>query len=207
MTQQKIDWPSVSVVEGMVSRLGYRGTGRELGVTDNSVRKHLLRRGYEIKSSNRHGTRPARSRVRTVSDEEFICVYDNSRTMGEMLKSFGYTRGKADGRASSQLRSRILEMGLIPKDGRKGVQENRRMPIELLKERANVRRRIIFDGLLPYKCDICGLDPEWQDKPLEMRLDHINGIHNDHRLKNMRFVCPNCDSQLPTFAGRNKKYK
>jgi len=36
-------------------------------------------------------------------------------------------------------------------------------------------------------------------------LDHINGVNNDARLENLRFVCSNCGSQLPTFAARNKK--
>jgi predicted amidophosphoribosyltransferase len=36
-------------------------------------------------------------------------------------------------------------------------------------------------------------------------LDHINGIDNDHRLKNLRLLCPNCNSQTRTFAGKNIK--
>ncbi len=34
-------------------------------------------------------------------------------------------------------------------------------------------------------------------------LDHINGIGDDNRLENLQLVCPNCNSQLATFAGRN----
>ena len=55
-----------------------------------------------------------------------------------------------------------------------------------------------------YKCEICGLGGEWQGKPMVLILDHINGNPTDNRLENLRFVCPNCNSQLPTFAGRNK---
>ena len=36
-------------------------------------------------------------------------------------------------------------------------------------------------------------------------LDHINGINNDHRLKNLQFVCPNCNSQLSTFSKGDPK--
>ena len=44
-----------------------------------------------------------------------------------------------------------------------------------------------------YKCSICDLPAEWQGKPLVLTLDHINGISNDNRLENLRWVCPNCD--------------
>lgn len=36
-------------------------------------------------------------------------------------------------------------------------------------------------------------------------MDHINGIHNDHRIENLRLLCPNCHSQTKTFAGRRHK--
>jgi hypothetical protein len=38
-------------------------------------------------------------------------------------------------------------------------------------------------------------------------LDHINGINNDDRLENLRWVCPNCNSILPTTGSRNPHRK
>jgi len=68
------------------------------------------------------------------------------------------------------------------------------------------RKRIIEENLIQYKCAICGLGPEWNGKTLTLRLDHKNGIRNDHRLENLRFLCPNCDSQTETYGGRNIKW-
>jgi hypothetical protein len=55
------------------------------------------------------------------------------------------------------------------------------------------------------KCEICGQNKLWNGKELTLILDHINGDNHDNRLFNLRWICPNCDSQLPTFTGRNNK--
>lgn len=59
----------------------------------------------------------------------------------------------------------------------------------------------------PYKCAICGLIPFWNNMELELILDHINGVTDDARYENLRWVCPNCNHQLPTFGSRNYKRK
>jgi hypothetical protein len=67
-----------------------------------------------------------------------------------------------------------------------------------------LRKRLITEGLLPEVCSICGLDPMWQKRRLVLQLDHINGDRSDNRLENLRLLCPNCHSQTPTWAGRNR---
>lgn len=59
--------------------------------------------------------------------------------------------------------------------------------------------------LLDYKCLECGIGNIWNDKNLVLQIDHINGINNDNRLENLRWLCPNCHSQTDTFAGRKTK--
>jgi hypothetical protein len=44
----------------------------------------------------------------------------------------------------------------------------------------------------------------WNGKPLPLILDHTNGNRHDNRPENLRFLCPNCDSQLLTRGGKNK---
>jgi hypothetical protein len=70
-----------------------------------------------------------------------------------------------------------------------------------------LKQRLVGNGMLENRCRVCGLEPSWQGKPLVLRLDHVNGKRDDNRLENLRMVCPNCDSQLPTFAGRNSTGK
>jgi 5-methylcytosine-specific restriction endonuclease McrA len=66
-----------------------------------------------------------------------------------------------------------------------------------------LKRRLLREGILQYKCYLCGLT-EWNGKPITLQLDHINGMHLDHRIENLRLLCPNCHSQTATFAGLNK---
>ena len=63
-------------------------------------------------------------------------------------------------------------------------------------------------GLEP-QCDNdgcpCAHSPTlWNDKPLKVQLDHVDGNPADHSPGNLRFLCPNCHSQTATYAGRNK---
>ena len=62
---------------------------------------------------------------------------------------------------------------------------------------------------MPERCDI----PEcqyfsaplvWNGQPLKLVLDHENGVHGDNRPDNLRFLCPNCNSQQKTHGGGNK---
>ena len=69
--------------------------------------------------------------------------------------------------------------------------------------RHRLKERIIKQELIPYECSVCGRPPTWMGKPMSLVLDHINGVNNDNRLENLRFVCHNCDRQLPTYKSRN----
>ena len=74
------------------------------------------------------------------------------------------------------------------------------------KNTYTLKNRLLKAGLLEYECSSCSIN-EWQDKPLALHLDHINGVNNDNRLENLRLLCPNCHSQTSTYAGKNKNKK
>lgn len=44
----------------------------------------------------------------------------------------------------------------------------------------------------------------WNNKELRLILDHVNGVSGDNRPKNLRLLCPNCNSQQLTQGGGNK---
>jgi len=53
-------------------------------------------------------------------------------------------------------------------------------------------------------CEGCGLN-QWNDKPLVMEVDHIDGDVNNNNINNLRVLCPNCHSQTPTWRKRKTK--
>jgi hypothetical protein len=71
----------------------------------------------------------------------------------------------------------------------------------LLKSRSSIKRFVtIRDG---YYCVICNQQPIHNNKPLIMILDHIDGDASNNSPTNFRLVCPNCDTQLPTYKAKN----
>lgn len=54
------------------------------------------------------------------------------------------------------------------------------------------------------RCAICGIDNFWNGERLNFTLDHIDGDASNNFRNNLRLICPNCDSQLPTYKSRNK---
>ena len=55
---------------------------------------------------------------------------------------------------------------------------------------------IIKNKILQHKCKICNQAPIWREKPMELVLDRINNEILDNDIENLRFLCPNCYSQV-----------
>lgn len=68
----------------------------------------------------------------------------------------------------------------------------------------HIKERLLKENILQNQCSLCGMKDVWNGLPIIHILDHINGDSSDNRIENLRMVCPNCNSQLDTFAGRNK---
>lgn len=62
-------------------------------------------------------------------------------------------------------------------------------------------RRALIESGRPYRCGACDIEGKWQNKPLMLEVDHLNGNFLDDRYENLAFLCPNCHSQTDGHCG------
>jgi 5-methylcytosine-specific restriction endonuclease McrA len=75
---------------------------------------------------------------------------------------------------------------------------------------SKITPRLIKEGLKKYQCESCGIT-EYNEKPISLELNHIDGNSGNHCLENLELLCPNCHSQTETYRSKkltfNKKVK
>ncbi len=154
------------------------------------------------------------NKIYKLSDEQFVELLKKSSTISEVLFKLGYVV-KGNSWGYSQVKRRMDDLGLdysVFKGKSAAMKTNKLNAVkkeDILKEnckhqRTVLRRYVIKNNLIPYKCAICGCT-KWQGRTLSLELDHINGINDDNRLENLRFLCPNCHSQTSTYGSRNQQ--
>jgi DNA-binding CsgD family transcriptional regulator len=171
-----------AVAELLNHGLGIAEIARRLGVSKPTVCYHARKLGV-----------PSRQEfARRFDWVEIKRVYESGVAMRECRKQFGFsTQAWADAvrRGDIVPRSRLIPLDTLLVVGRR-------------TNRTHLKGRLIAEGLKENRCEQCGI-AEWQHKPLNVQLHHVNGDGTDNRLENIRFLCGNCHSQTDTYGGRN----
>lgn len=145
--------------------------------------------------------------MKNIDDDQIKYAVQNSKSISDCLKYLKLSDQKYNRRflldAFIRMDIDIAHFGSVKKFVR--IEDVDKIFVENSKfSRLTVKRKIIKLKLLKYECALCNLS-EWRGQKISLQLDHINGINNDHRIVNLRFLCPNCHSQTPTFSGKNNK--
>lgn len=149
--------------------------------------------------------------IDSISDEELKEIVKNCACRSDVLRQLGLsTKGSSNFNA---LNARLEELGcdfgqamkqrggsVAPRDLSYYLQ-----PHIVINNFSTFKNRLLKEGILENKCAICGNVGVWNNKPLVLVLDHIDGDKYNNVVKNLRMLCPNCDSQTITYKGRNAK--
>lgn len=148
------------------------------------------------------------SKIYLIPEDIFRQLIKTSNSYYEVLKKIGMSHGRS---SSDIIKRRCNELNISCDHFTKRKVNNGTAKYtleEILVENSKytntsrLKERIIKEKLLKYECSICHNKGEWMGQPLTLQLDHINGIHNDHRIENLRFLCPNCHTQTQTYGSK-----
>jgi HNH endonuclease len=192
-------------------RLGLRPGGG----TYRSLHRHILRLGIDESHLPRVVDGRIRPTRRRWTDEQLRVAVSESVSIAQVLRQLGY---EPNGGTHRFIKGHIRRLGLNTDHftgqgwsrGLRGVSGFKPRPLDQIlvansqMNSANLRRRLIAEGLKEPKCEICGINT-WRGKPLPLALDHINGDPCDNRLENLRIVCPNCHALTETWCARNRQ--
>ncbi len=155
-----------------------------------------------------------RSPIWKISRDQLIEIVKQSSTISQILAHFNILN---KGHNYRTLKRRFeednidfthIKLGLASNKGRQFIREKSALSSILIEHssfnRSHLKIRLLKEGVLKNECYLCGQLPIWNDKPLSLQLDHINGVSDDNRVNNLRILCPHCHSQTANFAGKNK---
>jgi len=200
----------------VIRRLGLQPTGGNYRYIDARVRSAGIDISLFIYGS-------LKRRYDAFTRAELEPLVKSSLTLAQVLTKLGLP---PDGRPHRELKRRVAELGLDTTHFRgngwnRGETRSTHAAVERHARSQSIPdddvfiensrylysqgiiRRLLARGWV-YACRECGIT-SWQSAALSLHLDHINGIHNDHRLVNLRFLCPNCHSQTRTYCRRKMK--
>lgn len=145
--------------------------------------------------------------MRSLPEDEFADIVNSSKTILEALRKMGYTYTGGTARVTFKrlCEERGLDISHLTNHagGKQLLKQDEIFVKDSKVSQTSLREHYLSGKFSDYKCSICGINT-WMGNPLTLRLDHINGTHNDDILENLRLVCPNFDSQLPTFYSGHK---
>lgn len=147
------------------------------------------------------------------TDNDLIRAVKNSKSKLQVIKKLGLTVPGSYRTVNKYIRLLNIKLDHFETNSERGkrIGKHKRLKnkdvfkIDSDYDSVGLKRRIIRDNLLPYICQLCNLTDTWNSLPLILQLDHISGKNRDNRLKNLRFLCPNCHTQTNTFCRRKIK--
>jgi hypothetical protein len=141
-----------------------------------------------------------------VSDKQIIDACKNSLSMAQAAAKLNIHFNTLKSRAKKLgcYTTNQAGVGVKKKSGNKIALEKIISGNHPEYQTYKLKVRLLQENILQNKCSVCGIQ-EWNGKSLLMELDHIDGDRTNHKLKNLRMLCPNCHAQTETYRAKNIK--
>lgn len=153
------------------------------------------------------------SPINKIEKEKFQEICKSKNTLADIIRSFDLSPEAGN---YITLRRRIkkenidishIKLGISSnrnrKFGRKYTKEyilsGEKIESKSIKE---LKKYLIEYKILDKVCKLCGQEDKWNNLPLVLQLDHIDGNRENNLVDNLRLLCPNCHSQTNTFSGK-----
>ena len=150
------------------------------------------------------------------SDEEFKEIVLTSFSIAEVTKRCGFKTYKSGG-GRDRVSRRIKNLGIDTSHFKSNGKQYEKPPHnkiidykDVLKKnssahRITVKEIVLREGLVEYKCDVCGNEGRWMNQELSLQLHHKDGDATNNKVENLVFLCPNCHSQTDNYGYKNAK--
>jgi 5-methylcytosine-specific restriction endonuclease McrA len=187
-----------------------RVIAEEVGVSASHVGVRLRYLNTVLPEAERlplHSRR--KSSLRSWTDEDLVAAVRDGNSVVDCIRALGLSDKSA--KNWTRVRAQIDALGLSTVHWqREATRPGAKIPLsEILVKgstyaTSTLRLRLLSEGVLEHRCASCERT-EWLGQPIALELEHINGVSNDHRLDNLKMLCPNCHAQTPTWRGRKNR--
>lgn len=143
------------------------------------------------------------------NEEKLKLIVSQSHNIQECINKFGLDNIKGNNHKTIKKYIEFYNIDISHFNPYLNRRTREKIPLSIILQKnfkynnSILKKRLYKEGYKKEICEECGQLPLWNNKPLVLHLDHINGINTDNRLKNLRILCPHCHSQTDTFC--NKK--
>lgn len=139
--------------------------------------------------------------------EDLLDIINECTTFTDIMRKLDLpVRGKM----YVTLKKKLLERGYnlshltgIPKHKKNWKTIDEHLSNGSTTQSSKLKHILIKNGLKLNKCEICGIE-DWNGKPLNMQLHHIDGNPKNNTIENLQILCPNCHAQTDGYCSSNK---
>jgi 5-methylcytosine-specific restriction endonuclease McrA len=145
------------------------------------------------------------SNITKLTKEELLEFTNDSDNWKELLEKCGYTKFDNIRHVKKLIEEYNIDYSHFDyKPAKKYTLDEIFCKNSEFLQASHLKKYMVRDFNHILECAICKLT-EYMGKPIPFEVDHIDGVHSNNKIENLRILCSNCHSQSDTYRGKNRK--